>query len=419
MPMIRYTLNAFVALVVIAALSACQPSVKENFKAGTWRAVLKTKSGAEIPFNFTVIDSADKKMLDIINGEERFRVDEIRLTDDSVFIQMPLFDSEIHAAIKGKNLSGRWIKHLADSNVVMNFEAVPNAKWRFFNTDVDAKFNVSGRWSTTFLSEDKKDTTLAIGEFKQEGARLTGTFLTATGDYRFLEGNVSDDKLYLSCFDGSNAYLFTGKLLNDSTIVNGNYYSGFSSFESWTASKDDKAILPDAYSLTALKPGYSKIDFSFPNLKGDKVSLGDQKFKNKVVVLQFFGSWCPNCMDETAYLAPFYEKYKSRGVEVVGLAYERTKDFERSKKNVERMKNRFNVSYDMLITGYTKDKEEVAQSLPMLNSFVAFPTTVIIDKTGKVRKIHTGFNGPGTGEHYTEFVKEFEKNIDDLLAENN
>ena len=411
----RFTLNAFVVLFM---LSACNPSVKENFKAGVWRATLKTELGAEIPFNFEVIDSADKKLIDIINGKDRFRVNEITLTDDSVLIQMPLFDSEIHASIKGKNLSGRWIKHFADSSVMMNFEAIPDATWRFFNTDVKTKFDVSGRWSTTFVSKDKKDTTIAIGEFTQNGTKLTGTFLTTTGDYRFLEGTVSKDKLYLSTFDGSNAYLFTGKLENDSTIINGTYYSGLTSVETWTAKKDEQAILPDAYSLTALKPGYAKIDFSFPDLQGKKVSINDPKFKNKVVVIQFFGSWCPNCMDETAYLAPFYKKYKDRGVEVVGLAYERSKDFERSKKNVTRMKDRFDVTYDMLITGYTKDKEEVAKSLPMLNQFVAFPTTVIMDKSGKVRKIHTGFNGPGTGSHYTEFVKEFEKTIDELLAEN-
>jgi thiol-disulfide isomerase/thioredoxin len=417
MPTPRNILHVFVLLILIQSLSACQKSLKENFKSGVWRATLKTQSGAEIPFNFEVIDSADKKMIDIINGQDRFRVNEIKLTDDSVWIQMPLFDSEIHAAIKGKNLSGQWIKHLADSNMVMNFEASPNSEWRFFNTDVKTKYNISGRWSSTFVSQDHKDTTIAIGEFKQNGTHLTGTFLTTTGDYRFLEGTVSKNKLYLSTFDGSNAYLFTGNLVNDSTIVGGSYYSGYSSVENWTATKDEQAILPDAYSLTALKPGYSGFKFTFPDLSGKKVSLADSKFQNKVVVLQFFGSWCPNCMDETAYLAPFYKRYKERGVEVIGLAYERTADFERSKKNVERMKNRFDVTYDMLITGYTKDKGEVAKSLPMLNNFVAFPTTVLIDKQGKVRKIHTGFNGPGTGKHYTAFVEEFEKNIDDLLAE--
>jgi len=72
----------------------------------------------------------------------------------------------------------------------------------------------------------------------------------------------------------------------------------------------------------------------------------------------------------------------------------------------------------MLVTGFTNDKAEVAKSLPMLNNFAAFPTLLIIDKKGIVRKIHTGFKGPGTGKHFTEFVQDFEKSIDDLLAEN-
>ena len=122
-------------------------------------------------------------------------------------------------------------------------------------------------------------------------------------------------------------------------------------------------------------------------------------------------------MDETAYLAKFYEKYQPKGVEVLGLAYERTRDFEKSKKNIERLKNRFNVKYDLLVTGYTNEKDDAAKSLPMLNKVIGFPTTIIIDKKGDVRKIHTGFSGPGTGNHYIEFVNEFEKLINDLLKE--
>jgi len=53
----------------------------------------------------------------------------------------------------------------------------------------------------------------------------------------------------------------------------------------------------------------------------------------------------------------------------------------------------------------------------MLKSFVAFPTLIILDKKGKVRKIHTGFSGPGTGIHYADFKKEFEETIDNLLLE--
>ena len=402
---------------LISGLYSCHGNTDNQLENGIWRATLKTSSGAEIPFNFEVIDSADQKFLDVINGDERFRVNEISTVSDSIFIQMPLFDSEIRAKIKNGSLNGQWIKQFADSSEVMMIEAKKGYSWRFFKANTKPEFVVTGRWSVNFQDAKTGKSIPAIGEFTQQNGRVLGTFLTSTGDYRFLEGTVSDDNIYLSCFDGSHAFLFTGKILDNNTIVDGSFYSGLSSVQTWTAKRDEVAILPDAYSITALKDGFDKIDFSFPDLNGNKVSLSDSKFKNKIVLVQFFGSWCPNCMDETAYLVPFYEKYQKKGLEIVALAYERSTDYERSKKNILRLRERFKVPYDMLITGYINDKVEVAKSLPMLKSFNGFPTLIIIDKKGKVRKIHTGFSGPGTGIHYADFKKEFEKTIDNLILE--
>jgi thiol-disulfide isomerase/thioredoxin len=402
---------------LITGLYSCDGNTDNQLEKGIWRAVLKTSSGAEIPFNFEVIDSADQKFLDVINGDERFRVNEISTVSDSIFIQMPLFDSEIRAKIKNGSLNGQWIKQFADSSEVMMIEAKNGYSWRFFKANARPEFVVTGRWSVNFQDAKTGKSIPAIGEFTQQNGRVLGTFLTSTGDYRFLEGTVSDHNIYLSCFDGSHAFLFTGKMLDNNTIVDGNFYSGLSSVQTWTAKRDEEAILPDAYSITALKDGFDKIDFSFPDLNGNKVSLSDSKFKNKIVLVQFFGSWCPNCMDETAYLVPFYEKYQKKGLEIVALAYERSTDYERSKKSILRLRERFKVPYDMLITGYINDKVEVAKSLPMLKSFNGFPTLIIIDKKGKVRKIHTGFSGPGTGKHYVDFKKEFEKTIDNLILE--
>lgn len=413
----KYFFNLIVVGLFIILISSCKGTFDGELEKGIWRATLKTGSAEEIPFNFEITDSADQKLLDIINGKERFRVNEISTLSDSVIIQMPLFDSEIRAALNNQTLSGQWIKHYADSDEVMQFNAKKGDSLRFFKDKTATNTAISGRWSVTFNTLNNKSSYASVGEFTQENGSVFGTFLTTTGDYRFLEGTVSDQKLYLSCFDGSHAYLFTGKLLNDSTITEGKFYSGLSSIETWTANKNEKAILPDAYSITDLKDGYDQIDFSFPDLNGKKVSLSDQKFKNKIVLVQFFGSWCPNCMDETAYLTSFHKKYQYKGVEIIALAYERTKDFEHSKKNIARLRDRFSVPYDMLVTGFTKDKVEVSKSLPMLKTFMAFPTLMIIDKNGKIRKIHTGFSGPGTGTHYADFVKEFEKTIDDLLAE--
>jgi len=404
----------FLALAGIFLLNSCdKPSVK--FTQGVWRGALITEEGLEIPFNFDVKDSAGNYTMYIINGAERFKVDEITQAGDSIHIKMPLFDSEINGIILDNKIDGVWTKHLADKDAKMTFYAKANAKWRISERVVDSKFNVSGKWNTTFITEDGKDTTKAIGEFVQNKSKVTGTFLTSTGDYRYLEGVLDADRLSLSTFDGSHAFLFTATVNADSTLSNGKFYSGFSYTENFSATLDSTATLPDAYSLTFLNDTTSKIAFSFKNLKGKTVSLSDPEFKNKVVILQLFGTWCPNCMDETAYLSKFYDRYKNKGVEVLALAYERTKDFKKSKANIEGVIKRFDAKYPFLITGFTSD--EASKSLPMLNSVMAFPTMIIIDKKGNVRKIHTGFSGPGTGKHYIEFTQEFESLINGLVKE--
>jgi thiol-disulfide isomerase/thioredoxin len=220
----------------------------------------------------------------------------------------------------------------------------------------------------------------------------------------------------LSCFDGNHVYLFKAKVNDNSQQLTGGFWSGKAGYENWTAVKDDKAALPDANTLTFLKPGYERLDFTFPDADGKSVSLQDERFKGKVVIVQIMGSWCPNCMDETNFLSPWYKKNRERGVEIIGLAYERNPDFAVSAPKIKRLMNRFDIDYPVLFAGQN-DKAKASLTLPMLNRVVAFPTTIFIDKQGKVRKIHTGFSGPGTGEYYTRFVEEFEQFTDKLIAE--
>ena len=395
--------------------SFAQALQAQNLKTGEWRGALTNATGNEIPFNFEVTNNNGKQELAIINSNERFKVTDISNIGDSVFIRMPLFDSEFRLKLTDNTLKGNWVRHLGQRDVATPFAATANISYRFFKDAEKPKFNISGRWSAIVGEGEGRDTT--VGEFKQTGAKVTGTFLTTTGDYRFLEGTVAGDQLYLSCFDGGHAFLFTAKVEDNKTLANGKFFSGLTGKDVWHAVRDENAKLPDAYSLTALKPGYKKLAFNFKDITGKPISLDDARFKNKVVIVQILGSWCPNCMDETAYMVNYYKKFHPKGVEVVGLAYERTTDFTRSQKTLAQMQNRFNVPYPLLITGYTNDKNETTKSLPMLSNIVGFPTTIIIDKSGDVRKIHTGFSGPGTGEHYTEFISEFEKLTDDLLAE--
>jgi len=408
---LRYAIVAVSLFIITASASA-----QTKLQTGIWRGVLKNSTGNELPFNFDVKTIGSLQQIVIHNGDERFKVTDIKTKGDSVFIHMPLFNSEFKLKFAGKGLKGQWIKHLADKDAAMDFTAMPNTAWRFFK-DAKPAFNVSGRWSAIFDKGTPGEEKL-VGEFKQTGSKLTGTFLSISGDYRYLEGSVNGSQLYLSCFDGGHAFIFTAKITNEKTISDGKYYSGLSGLDKWGAIKDPNAKLPDAYSLTVLKPGYKKIAFTFKDISGRKVSLTDRRFENKVVIVQILGSWCPNCMDETNFfVSSYYKKYHPKGVELIGLAYERTNDFAKSQKTLQQLKTHFNITYPLLITGYTPSKGDPEKSLPMLADFKGFPTTIIIDKKGEVRKIHTGFSGPGTGVYYTQFIDEFEKLTDNLLAE--
>ena len=115
-------------------------------------------------------------------------------------------------------------------------------------------------------------------------------------------------------------------------------------------------------------------------------------------------------------MSPWYKENKNRGAEIVGLAFERKDDFDYAKGTLSRLKEKYDVDYEILFAGQVGDKA-VQKVLPEIDKLSSYPTTFYIDKKGKVRKIHTGFTGPATGLFYDEFKKDFNSLIDSLLAE--
>jgi len=393
---------------------ACSSGSRPELKTGPWRGVL-TMQGINLPVNLEIVrdDSAGYDAY-IRNAGEKLLLDEVIFEGDSAIFKLHVFDAELKVKINGDSLNGVYVKNY-EKNYRVPFKAGFGADYRFEKVDsAQSAANFTGKYTVVFTNET--DTTPAVGIFQQKGNYVTGTFLTTTGDYRYLEGNVKDGQLLLSTFDGNHAYLFTATHTNDSTLT-GDYWSGKTYHQAWTATKDNQAALPDAESIIALKPGYDRVEFSFPDVDGKKVSPADDRFKNKVLVLQLFGTWCPNCMDETKFLAPWYKQNRDRGVEILGLAYERKTDFNYASDRVKKMKAKWDVSYDFVIAPSTNNKEEASKTLPMLTRVAAFPTTIFIGKDGKVKKIHTGFSGPGTGVYYDQFVQHFNETINELLNE--
>lgn len=400
----------FIILTIL--LSSCNPDYNVTpIKQGIWRGELKVSDDETLPFNFEI---TAKKGMKIFNSDEVILVDDIDYRNDSVFIKMPVFEGYFALTMKDTIMQGEFINNSLNRNVP--FTAYWNRKTRFETPQTDSKTNITGNWETVFSEGVEGDEYVAKGIFKQDGSKVTGTFRTTTGDYRFLEGVIDGDEMKLSTFDGAHAYLFTATVTDSS--MQGAFYSGNHWKEPFVAKRNENIELLDENEMTFLKEGYDEIAFTFPDTDGNMISLSDDRFKNRVVVVQLMGSWCPNCLDESKYFSEYYKENQDKDIEFVALAFEYAKTEASALKSIARLKNNVGIDYPILLAQYgSSDKEKALEKLPMLNRVLSYPTSIFIDKKGKVRKIHTGFNGPATGEKYVEFKKEFQGFIETLLQE--
>jgi thiol-disulfide isomerase/thioredoxin len=371
----------------------------------------------ELPFLFEVKYTNDTTFyIEIINGEERILVqaDEINMGrdrqtgKDTILINFPVFGSYIRGVVQERVMEGEWVVPAKRQSIT--FIAHYGQNHRFTTLNKKNTTDLTGKWETIFNYEDSAAYN-AVGEFKQNGNQLRGTFRTETGDYRYLDGEVQGDKLYLSCFDGSHAFLFEAKIKPDGSLY-GIFRSGKTGQEIWSAKRNEKFDLRNAQSLTKVNTEDKSIDFTFPNADGRNISLKD--YAGKVKIVNIMGTWCPNCRDETKFLTEYLKNNPSDKLAVISLAFERNEEV--AVKQVRTYKEKMNIPYEILIAGTTTNKAKAGEKLPWLNEVMAFPTTLFLDKNNKVRRIHTGFDGPATGK-YPEFVKDFDAFVKTLLTE--
>ena len=386
-------------------------------KSGIWRGVFRA-SGGEIPFNFE-IKGADQSNL-VLTLHNASRKDDFAVTrkgPDSLLINMNTFDAALLVKIEaGGSLSGAYKNKVpGNHSKPISFIAEYGKSYRFVEPGAETApaANLSGKWLVRI--NGKKAVPDKVAVFEQQGNQLTGVIMQVTGDSGDLEGTVQGNTFYLSAFSGSSPKMYKGHINADGTI-SGIWSVSNGDTVTYTGSRNAQAELADPYKLTYLKPGYDRLAFTFPDVNGQTLSLTDSKLKGKVVVIDIMGSWCPNCMEETTFLAPWYKENKARGVEVLGVAFELKDSLAYAKYTLGKLKDKYDIRYPLLFGGFA-DKDSAAAKFPALNEFIAFPTTIIVDKRGRVREIYTGFNGKATGKYYDEFRDKFNKLINELVAE--
>jgi thiol-disulfide isomerase/thioredoxin len=406
-----------VAAAAALAMHAPAGAQQSGAFVGDWRAVLASPGG-ELPFTLRIAAQADALSAHALNGAERATADSVRVSGARLVLRFDVYDSEISAELQpdGRTLVGDWTKA---GKRVLAFTATSGDQRRFLPEaaagEGGAAADVSGVWAASFGAGERAQA--ARGELVQQGQRVLGTFLTPVGDHRYLEGEFRDGVLRMSRFDGSAASLYVARLQPDGSL-SGQLWRSAGAPQEWSAKRLDARGdgLPDAFAAAGLANAEGRLRFRFPDLQGRPVSLQDDRFRGRVVVVNLFGSWCPNCNDEAPLLREWSRRYEGRGLEILGLAYEQTGDPQGDIRAVERFARRHSLTHTLLLAGIS-DRKAAAATLPDLTGLFAFPTTIFVDRSGRVRKIHSGYAGPATGDHHRRLVSELTRVLEELLAE--
>lgn len=440
----RYVVQ-FCCMVLFFGFFSCfdmGPTTYTKLPPGTWRGVLKLDpdlalhqqltretsrsdvviidevSDAELPFTFDVVyDTEEHFHLEFINGSERIPVTDIsygidRATNkDTLRASFDAYDSYLEVLFDNNVIEGHWVVP-SRGDYRVPFVAHHGQNYRFSQLRKNPVMDISGEWQVLFGVEGDSPSP-AIAEFDQDGNHLTGTFRTETGDYRFLEGTVQADKLYLSCFDGAHMFLFEGKI-NAEGRIDGLFRNGTHYLTSWQAKPLDDLVLTSPDSLTMMRNKEDQIRFRFQDETGKFVSLSDESLQGRPKIIQILGTWCPNCLDETQYLVDYLQTHDTRDLAVIGLAFERHTG-QKALATLARYRERLNVPYPILYAG-SSDKKEASKQLPMLNKIISYPTLIFLDRDDQVVRIHTGFNGPATSK-YEAFKTEFDETVNEILGD--
>lgn len=402
-------------LAAALALAACSKPSNRELQPGSYRATLELPGKKSVPFGLDVAQEESGKVLYVINGDERVRLDEVQATPGRLRARFPGYETVLTAKVTGDELTGDVALVHADGKVLaLPFTAQLGETWRFYPDALPDNADFAGRWDVTFTDGSGRHTP-GVATFDQSFEDVTGTVHMPADDQRYLAGEAHDEELRLSRFDGGAVVLYEAKLNAKGELV-GEAWSDRGGSQRFVATRNPDAAIDAAALASHLRNPEAPFTFAFKDVDGKTVSTSDPRFKDKVLLVTLAGSWCPNSHDEARLLVQLDRQYRSRGLEIVSLMFEQHADFKRAVAAVQRFREAYGIGYPTLIAG-AADKMKALAVLPQLDAVLAYPTAIFIDRAGHVRKIHTGFAGPATGVQHDLLAHEFTDTIETLLAE--
>lgn len=180
-------------------------------------------------------------------------------------------------------------------------------------------------------------------------------------------------------------YGFTdlSQMMKDDDLAKVRELPEFAGFEAEAKAMIKAAAQKEIDSLLAANEPFD-FNFELDDIAGKKVSKAD--FAGKVMIVDIWGTWCPPCRAEIPHFVELDKQFKEKGLQIVGLNKEQARDAETASKTVKDFCDENGVTYPCALIS-----DEVMEQVP---DFQGFPTTLFIDRTGKVRLKVVGARGP-------------------------
>jgi thiol-disulfide isomerase/thioredoxin len=405
--------SIIVAAIVLLLAPAATPRAASPID-GLWEATI-VANGVEIPFRFEIATTGTETQGFFFEGETKVGSTSGKLTDGILTLDYDFLNTTLSLKLEGDQLKGTYVSKRPNAKPqevrARRFAPVP--------VSADDPPKLAGNWEMRRKAEEAtqpRDTRTWHLLLRQSGAEVSGAILRIDGDTGTLVGHWQNGKLVLSHFAGERPNLLEATVNPDGTLavlLNGNAnYLAARSTEARALGIPDP---PDPSRYTNVKDPTAPFAFSFPDVTGKIVSNTDAMFRGKVVIAAIGGSWCPNCHDEAPFLSELYRDYHAKGLEIVGLMFENDPEPAGYRPRVQSFIKRYNVQYPLLIPGTT---QMLAEKLPQIVNFGAYPTSIYLGRDGRVRSVHAGFASPATGEEHVRLKKEMRELVEKLLAEN-
>ncbi len=399
-------------------------------------------SGEPVPFEIAIQVVQRNLRADLLNGPSRMAFSRVDWKSPVLTLRLDQYEGAIVANCADKlcnKLAGFYTRPHGKTPVKFKFVATRHPIELQHSPMAWSWPTLEGNWIFKFDLPEGNNERIAPARFTQgpaEGtdkggvdAAINGTINAVSGDFGLMHGSIVIDSLdkksskltrfTVSRFDGIHAVIMKGQFMPDGSLA-GNITFSFTKPTAFTAVRATPApeatatnAVPNPETLTSVKDSSEPFRFSGVDpATGKTVTNDDELFRGKVVIVDIFGTWCPNCHDEAPLLADLYNRYRAKGLEIVGLSYEYTDDRTRNDRLIKLYRDTYNIQFPLLLAG-TTDEGQIAKTLPQLVKFGAYPTTIFLDRDGRVHAIHAGFAGPATG-NFAEVKARFEQLVEEL-----